>query len=91
LDTATWMAGGALVVTGLSTLFTFLTRRPMVSASAVADLRAEVEDLRDRLRDAGLKIASLEGSLGQAIMEREWWRGQYQAAKIALDNFKSPA
>jgi hypothetical protein len=54
----------------------------MVAASVVDDMRRELGELR-------LKVASLEGALGQAIMEREWWQDQYRSAQAALDKLRA--
>lgn len=63
----------------------------MVPASEVADLRADVADMKTKLTAAEHQIAALEGQLGQTLMEREWWREQYREAKVLLDRAKIPA
>lgn len=79
------------MLTCLTVLHTYLTRKPLVPAAAVEALRLEVKDLRNQLSASGLRIAALEGQLGQAIMEREWWQEQYRAAKEALDKVRASA
>jgi chromosome segregation ATPase len=90
VDVSTGIALGAVALTVINTIQTYLRARPLVPASELESLRAELGDLRARLSLATSDIAILKAQLGQAITEREWWKEQYKQAKEVLDRVRHP-